>query len=715
MVKITSFWVKQACVLLVILMLSSMVVVGSEGDYGLYYEDPQEYLDFPDVDLKSLSSRVENDYLVIELKTYGKISYEPEYSYSIYNSYSSSEQYWFDFYFSDGEGTLYYESGDFFIELNNVWDVSDDTLTVRVSLQYIFTPEQFDLSASADYFPLDNLYGYISDNINWEPFSFFDSSYNFDEAIPMDIPGTAGGMLEEEDSCVYTFELEAGTGVQIEMTASFKSWPYFTIFNSEKQYITSSMTEGRSSTLTFVPQTDGIYYLGIDGWSVSGRYKITTSLRGLSGEDYQKGSQENVPWQTGDSWTAGVYISTDEIMSMMLAGDKYWEDEFIHKYSSDGGLAHFMVVTYAGKEGDGYKFDYESRLYCDMSLNMTFPSTMYYWESDDSFEEYMNFSVIADISYEGSIWLGFYENGQGDAYYGIEKQTISLNASFDIYSEMTFSDFCSGTDCGYYRFESRSINKVDLDLTKENTPGIPFLPAEDRSVEVDKKVSTTVTGHSYTHTRTSFNSSDADFLDFYTDDMDHTYDNDFNDSYTWYYILEYDSETKIAETTPALTDPFSYLFMGMYQSYGYVDGVAIEDSHNEWLDQPPSKATYHPDSGFYSAFELPLTPFGSSGVPMDASVGGGFMLSSLAMTDISPGLSIGGTSQDEANLFFDDPEEYMSMKEAGQAGSDPLPFIIISLALVFIAAVSVVFACELRKMNAQQKEEVETPYEYGEE
>jgi len=682
-------------------MLSSMAVIGAGDEYVLSFEDPQEYPESPDIDLKSMNSFVIGENVVVELRTYGDISCEPGNFYMISNTNLVNNEAWFYFCLSEGNGTFNYYYKEESVQLNDIWDISNDALTVRIPIKYAGSPENFNLTASATYSPPDSMTDFKTDYINMDESFYGEMSYNFDEAEPLGVPDSVRDHAHEGESQVYSLELKAGSGILIELNGSIGDWPYFTIFDSEQQYLTSSMPVGRNSRMTFIPKANGTYYIAIDGWSVSGSFRITTSLRGQSGEGYNRATPDSIPWQIGDEWTAGGYMSTEDLFAQLFAESGGYA-ALIPDFTAKGGMADFLIVTYAGEDGGNYRFDFKCRLYCDMTYNMTIQTPMYDLEDvsvDVPSTLYENLSGIADIIYNGSIWLGYYENGERGAYYGIERQTIWLSGSLDFLINVAYADFFPGMESSYYEMEMRTWGNISLELEMENSPGIPFLPAKDNDLSVDKKASTDYNGHIGVDIKMSYNSTEIDNYSLGSDEMNETINEDFNGSYAGYYLLAYDSGTKAADCVPAFTDPLSLLDFAMSQSYGYTDGVAVDEQYPYWIDYWTSKATYDPEGGFYSAFELPLSPFSDIAIQLEAIDSESSLLNSIGGMGLDLNMAIGDVSQDEAQEFFADPAGFMRAKEGGGSlGAGAVPFII-AFAVILIVVMVAVLVLAYRKIN----------------
>jgi len=187
------FMKRSMCILMAVLLLTGTAVLGEAGDYFLSFDDPQEFPDCPDMDLKSLNSRLEGGVVVVELRTYGNISDEPGYFYSISSTYFGYNTFcWLGFYLSEGNGTFDYNSGTESVQLWDIWEIVDDALIVRIPVRYVGPPEGFNLTASANYYAADYS-DFKYDSINMIDMPFFSTEYNFDEAEPLGVPESAQG------------------------------------------------------------------------------------------------------------------------------------------------------------------------------------------------------------------------------------------------------------------------------------------------------------------------------------------------------------------------------------------------------------------------------------------------------------------------------------------------------------------------------------------
>lgn len=703
----TRFTGRLVCILLAIVMLSSTIVLGAEDPYVKSFEDPQDYPENPDADLKSMTSCLEGDFVVIVITTYGSISDEPGYYYSIFNNFAYDNPTWFSFYLTEGSGTFDYYDQDQSVQLKDIWEIVNNTLIVKIPVIYTGPQDSFNLTASTSYMAPEGM-DFLTDYINMVDTPYIDNSYNFDEAEPLGVPESIRDSLDDGEGRIYSLNLSAGTGVLIVLNGSLGDWPYFTILDSERNYITSSMSVGRNCQMTFIPQETEIYFVAIERWSVTGNYRITSSLRGGSGEGYERATPNTIPWHAGDEWSAGGYISMEEMLDQMLdeagiSGMMY--TMMFPELRTEGGLGDFLIVTYTGEENGQYRFDFKCRLYCDMMLNMTtVTSSESYMDEVQTSEAtstmYMNTSGIVDVSYTGSVWLGYYENADGNAYYGVEKESVSLTGSLDIFMEMADSTTYAGMEDISYRSETRMRGDIALELLTQNTPGIPYLPAQDEILNVDKKASTRYEGSIDVNMWTCSEYSGMDeYPSMEPEDMNETMDSDFDESYIGYYMLEYDPDTQVAEMVPLITDPFMFLMLGITQSYGYDDNETVEILYPYWLDYGTSKATYDSETGFYTSFELPLSPLSNSAMSLDESGSESSAIGTFGMLGLITNLALGDVSQNDAKAFFEDPAGFISAKEDGEAGQATL--VIAGVSILFGAAVLILVIAD-RRMRKRQ-------------
>lgn len=689
------------CGLLVVSILSGAMVASGQEAFSLSFEDPQEYPENPDADLRSLVSYVDGDCVVVELATYGNISDLPEYSYWVSNVYSN-EPYSFSFSYSGGNGSFVFFDGslDFYdpnstVELTDIWEIADGTLSVRIPGQYAGSPDAFNLTASSSYFDSDDMGSFVCDYINEDESNYM--AYDFDNAEPLGVPASITDSLADGESKVYSMDLSAECGVLITLNGSLGDMPSLTIYDSGENYITGTMSMTRDARMTFIPQQSGVYYLAIESWSVSGSYDLTTSYRGGSGEAYARATAGSVPWQAGDEWSMGGYISIEDLFDQMMEEAGMMGIAYSMLFSgleTDGGVADFLHVAYAGEENGQQRFDFRSRLYADITVNMTSVSGSESYIGDEQTGEstttmYMNASGIADVDYTGSVWLGYYEAQDGTGYWGVEKEVVDLAGSLDAYTGMYDHTSMDGMDDFSYAYENWIYGTLDLDLAMENEPGIPFLPADGSALSVDKRSSTTYEGGMDVEIRYEFDYSGTDEYPIDPEDTNETLESDFNGSYAGYYGLGFDPATGIADMTPLMTDPFSFLMLALNYAYGY-SGAEAPPVYPYWLDYGSSQAAFDPDAGFFTSFELPLNPLSGTAMSIGGEGAGDTTVESLGILGALSGLAMDDVSDSDAEAFFEDPAAYIEGQEGGTSDAALLAILIVAISASVVASVAII-------------------------
>jgi hypothetical protein len=205
-----------------------------------------------------------------------------------------------------------------------------------------------------------------------------------------------------------------------------------------------------------------------------------------------------------------------------------------------------------------------------------------------------------------------------------------------------------------------------LGLETVNEPGIPFLPAGgDMPLSVDKKASTNFAGSLDVDMWTEYTYSDMEeYPDYGPEDLNDTFDSDFNGSYVGYHVLEYDPGTRTAQTTPLLTDPFSFIMMALCGTSFYGEG---EQAYPYWLDYGTSEATFDGKAGFYTSFEMPLDPLGGTAMSLGGEDGGDTTVQSLGILGALSGLAMNDVSDRDAEAFFEDPAAFIRQAEDGSS------------------------------------------------
>ncbi|MCI0479895.1 hypothetical protein L0Y59_05095, partial [Candidatus Uhrbacteria bacterium] len=298
-------------------------------------------------------------------------------------------------------------------------------------------------------------------------------------------------------------------------------------------------------------------------------------------------------------------------------------------------------------------------IYANAGYNMTL-SSAYDFEEDDGGSMEMDSSsaieIVADLSYSGSIWLAYYANDEGQGYYAIERQSYGFSGSLDM---LMTSDAAMDNDEYSYEYstvvEAAGTFRMDMDVSHE--PGMPFLPASDEDISVEKLSTTSYDGTGTIHVDASIEMSSSgdlidDYMEDYSEDMPIDFDGAISGEYDTFYSLEYDAETGMASAPPAISDPFSY--MQPLITLGY-DDEYYDDSQPLTGEYWTACAAYDAEDGFYTGYALPL-----------GYLGGGFGMDvgdeSAPYADIDgdgSGMVLGQVSADDARRFIADPTEFI--------------------------------------------------------
>jgi hypothetical protein len=666
--------------------------------YTLNYGDGTDYMaDHPNMDIKTLSSSQAGATITVTLEVYGAtIDTAGNYKYMIWAGDAKTDGDYLVLFVYDGDaggGTLTMTSPTSYDSEMNSQSIIGNDLSISFPMSFAGPADSFDI------------FGYTS----WDGSTVFDpkfdeaggsvweanAGYDFAVSTALAVPGTDNGFLAEGQYDVYSMLLSSGQQATITLSGPASADFDLYLYDASEDLLESAGGLSSTETIQYTPYFTGTFYAVVESDSGTGSYSITVSKGGTSTGGFAPATPDTVPWATGSSVSIGGYIDLGELVDDMLQdAEQSGELPAGVDVSASGGFGEYFTLTYTGTETidtvTAYKFDYTGRVYLDASasfdVSMSEADTGGYASGSASGSG----SATVDVDYGGSFWLGYYENPSGKGYYGVEKQTLVVDASgtanVDVDMDMTATyDSQTQTMSGSMSVDVSLDGSLDLTMTHE--PGIPFLPAKDEDVSVERSVSTHVTGHATLDGYAKMSATGALASDI--DPMDETanVDQSVDTTTTATYSLSYTASNNEARTTAMVFD--GYLAM--------MDYTDLDDSLPGGTRQfdDTTTATYDPNKGMYTSYKpAAMSAVGdlSGIVPVDIPDTGS--ATDFDMTEVSA---------DDAASFQDDPSGFL----AGEGVSMPsaaFPWLLVILGLVVVVAiVAVVLVLLLMKKKKEQK------------
>jgi hypothetical protein len=530
------------------------------------------------------------------------------------------------------------------------------------------------------------------------------AGYNFNSpSSGLSIPGEISNQyLGTGDYKVYVVYItnSVATTFTLDGLSSGQNLDLF-LYDSIKTEVWSSITSGAHETFTYTPSI-GIYYVVVDAISGSGNFRLTTSTVSTPGNGdttgFEKKTPGSVPWTVGDYVASGGYLDLADVINEMKAQMTENMTDVDATISGAGGIGQYILVEYMGENDGNYKFDYTCTIYLDVSGSANIKST----ESDMSGTMKGDASVTVKLTYSGSLWLGYYENAARKAYWAGEKMTLnivgSLDASVHADLDVTYNlATVSGTlDVG-------ATADLDVGITLVATPGIPFLPAKDEDISVEKTCTVTYTGDVKFDMEATIDATGQlkdEMLgsNFTAPDpvhIDKAASGEFTDSYS----LSYSADTHKATAPP--------LFNGGWAFITNVDEIDLSGIGGTRATGFETTATYDPSKGMYTTYD---PYFG----PADSMLGGlGGSLPVDIPTDTSSiDMTLEPVDKTDAESFNDNPSAFLSDQGVAMPGSS-FPWLIVVLAIIAVAVVIVLVLVMLmmKKKKAAKFNQHPEPYQ----
>ncbi|MEW5937314.1 MAG: hypothetical protein AB1665_05810 [Candidatus Thermoplasmatota archaeon] len=700
------------CALLVSLLLAAWSVRAAPQDFERFYEDPQDAQEYPDADIRSLRSFVRGAEIIVELEVYGEINSSSGYSYWVMAGEinSTSPQFYVHFSYFEGKGYMSFTHPDSeydFVE--NPQTIEGSRLSFGFPIEDAGPADRFDISASASYTSTDYM-DWVYDDVNI-PDVYCEPYYDFENAADLSVPGSVQGRLENGEADVYRILLSAGEGIQIDLEpARNEQSTWLTLYTSGGEYVKSSFSIDWIASLVYIPEAEGEYYIVVESFGCCCccgevcedlRYTLSIRLRGLSGEGYAPAECPAYPWLPGDAWAAGGQKGILEILTSLLReaneglGNAY---PFFQPpdFRANGGVGEYLIVEYVCQEGNRYRFDYDARCYAEFEWTYRMTSTMPMSEGSSDWDETTVRITIAsegcaiiDIEYSGSVWLAYYENADGQGYFAVEQQRLLLSG--EVALEMWMNDTTEWMGRGMEDYNSWSKMRISggggfgVNLSLSYHPGIPFLPAGDADISVDKLVNVNYSGSGWaeipfnlTHEATyplyfeDICNETTEYSE--TTDYSITCDEEVNGSFDSYFILEYNAQTNHALTTPLIVEGYLLTVLGITPRCAgtpYAPG-----DYEPYIEQWSSEAVYDPDSAFYTSYRLSLADLG--------------VLALLGISRDVVTLDLDYVPKDEVERFMENPSEFLASPGHGKESNYGMAWLYL---LIGCAIASILLTC----------------------
>ncbi|MFH0815980.1 MAG: pre-peptidase C-terminal domain-containing protein [Methanobacteriota archaeon] len=651
-----------------------------------------------DVDIISLRSTVQSSNIIISLKVDGNINSGNEYEYYIWAGDSQyGGLYAITFIMSGNIGVLTYDGN----QHNDGYTVSGDTLTITVPQSYLSSAQKFDVMAEAQYmvslpFEIDEVGGDV-----WA------GSYDFAVTEYISVPGTDTYYLFAGDSMVYDLTLTSSVATTITLDVPAGSNFDMFLFNSlniNEPILSSENPSSSDETISFTSPISGRYYVVVDSISGGGTYTltITTGTSGGGSTGFEKTTPDTVPWTVGDYAASGAYLDLagfiDEMKAQMTED---MPDGVKASISGSGGIGQYILVEYAGEEAGNYRFDYSCRIYAALAVDgkMTADNVDLDGATMDGTIS-GNADVTADLLYEGSLWLGYYENSGGKAYWAGEKMTLNIAASLDLSANLDANIKAEGvTITG--SVDASATADMDLQLTLESAPGIPFMPAKDEDISVERTCTVGYDGNVKFDMVVDMSATGYfDQMmgeDITLPDPVHV-DEAASGEFTNTFALNYVASTNQATAPPLLNGGWGFVT--------YVDEVDLSGIGGTRATGFETTATYDPAKGMYTTYEPYFGPVGDMTDTEIPFVGSLPDTSTMDMT-LEP------VDKADAESFNDDPSAFLEDEGVSMPSGSSFPWLMVVLALVAVAVVVVlvVLMLMMKKKKAAKFNQHPAPYQ----
>jgi hypothetical protein len=232
---------------------------------------------------------------------------------------------------------------------------------------------------------------------------------------------------------------------------------------------------------------------------------------------------------------------------------------------------------------------------------------------------------------------------------------------------------------------------LDISLTFSATPGIPFMPATDDSLSVEKTCSIGYDGTAKFDMDLDM-STTGNFNDIMMDEFEAPepvhYDDSASGAFDATFVLEYDSGTNKA-TAPALLNGGWAMMMD-------VDELELSGIGGTRSVDLGTTATYDPEKGIYTTYEPYFGPaddvLGGTSLPFVGSVD----TSSVDMT-LEP------VSKEDAESFNEEPGAFLEDEGVSMPSGGSFPWVIVLAVVAIVAVVVVVLVLLMMKKKKAAK------------
>ncbi|MEW5936295.1 MAG: hypothetical protein AB1665_00550 [Candidatus Thermoplasmatota archaeon] len=395
--------------------------------------------------------------------------------------------------------------------------------------------------------------------------------------------------------------------------------------------------------------------------------------------DFHPGTPASVPWTVGATWSSGGYIDVSALAEDLKQNLTQTAPSGISvSVNAVGGIGQYVTIEYKGEDSGMYKFDYTGRIYASVEGNMHVSGTAQGTTGTMS----ANLDLFLDFQYSGSIWLEYYEDGAGSAYYAVSKMTVTVDGTMNVNMDMSM-DVSGGLQERHDSMEIAGSGSADMNLTLDCDLGIPFLPAEDEDIYVYQVVTCAYSGHATANIDMDVTTT-GNFSGMPTpmEDIHESIDQDISGSFSDFFSLSYDAGTNTATAPPIITGFYGLLMNiedfpslpGTRYSYGF-----------------ETQAVYDPDTGFYESYSPYLGELGDVGympVPIDP-------------TSAAEDFQLGKVPEEDAQSFQENPEAYLSSEGVMMPGAAPKDstwlYILITVVVVIVVVLVVVGMVMMRK------------------
>lgn len=433
----------------------------------------------------------------------------------------------------------------------------------------------------------------------------------------------------------------------------------------------------------------GTYYVRIAALSGSGDYYLTNSVSSdytpPVGDQFDKATPASVPWTAGDYAASGGYIDMGKLIDEMKEEmTQDMPDDVKVSISGSGGAGQYMIVEYAGLDGANYKFDYSCRLYAALEASGKMTANEANVGGGETIDGKASgkVSIEADLLYEGSIWLAYYENAaQTKAYWAAEKMTLNLEGSLDLSASVDMDMSAQGLNIES-SVDASATADMDMTLTFEAEPGIPYMPAKDVDMDVSKTCTVSYSGN--VEFNMEMDMTATGYLNnMIGDDIEMPepvhYKGAVNGSFEDYFSLGYVQSTKKA-TGPALLNGGWFMMM-------QVDEIGLSDFGTR-ASGFETVATYDPIKGIYTTFEPFMGPAGD-------------MMGGIADTG-SMDMTLTPIAKEDAQAFIDNPVSFLKDEGVSMPGSSSMLLILLIIVIVIVVVVVVVVMIVSKKKTPPQ-------------